>query len=255
MTKIIIFSDIHGNNFTFSEFCKMKDALFPDHKTFFLGDIYGYYYDGNYILGQCIERNIVCLLGNHDFNLIELLNENLNLNDLTLMYGNSYRLALKTMNSRAIEFLKILNSVVKFKVNHKTILMCHGSPLDPLNGRIYPDTDLVEFEKVALQYDVVISGHTHHKMARRYRDCLFLNPGSLGQPRDGAGCSFLELDIGQDWYRFHKVDFNPCELIEMIDIYDPDRQDLQRTLTRDLAHNFGEYGRKYRMTKGYSYEA
>jgi putative phosphoesterase len=46
---------------------------------------------------------------------------------------------------------------------------------------------------------VAICGHSHIALVERYKDVLFINPGSSGQPRFGAepSVAFLDIEDGQ----------------------------------------------------------
>ncbi len=59
--------------------------------------------------------------------------------------------------------------------------LVHGHPDDP-DHYTYPEEfgpDLLGDE------DVLVMGHTHRQRHRIYDDGIVLNPGSVGQPRDG----------------------------------------------------------------------
>src|SRR5262249_57829748 len=63
--------------------------------------------------------------------------------------------------------------------------LVHATPRDPLDE--YAPAD-VEFWQRRLQHveaDVVCVGHTHHPYVLEVGDKLVINPGSIGQPRDG----------------------------------------------------------------------
>ena len=67
--------------------------------------------------------------------------------------------------------------------------LAHGTPARPLDGNVdlltAPDWKLAE--ALGCQHaDFVILGHTHIPALRRTYGTLFINPGSLGQPRYGV---------------------------------------------------------------------
>ncbi|MDA9355320.1 metallophosphatase family protein [Amylibacter sp.] len=243
--KLLIVSDIHGNINTFQKFCDLHIKRFMDHKVIFLGDFYGYYYDSNEIVKICIDRKYKCILGNHDKYFLDVINEKTLLSDLIEKYGISYQLALNEATSEIVNFIKSLPLEIEINVGDLKILLCHGSPLDKLNGRIYPDTNLYKFKDQFKSYDIIITGHTHHKLARKIDNCLFLNPGSLGQQRDGAGCSFLSLDLLKRSYKFHEIKYNLLSLEQNIKNNDPLRSDMVEVLRRSRPINFGIYNQSY----------
>ncbi|WP_254272818.1 metallophosphoesterase family protein [Haloarcula marina] len=73
------------------------------------------------------------------------------------------------------------------------VKLVHGHPDDP-DHYTYPD----EFGPDLLgEEDVLVMGHTHHQHHEVYADGIVMNPGSVGQPRDGdhrAAYAVLDLD-------------------------------------------------------------
>lgn len=58
--KLLIFSDIHGNNHAFDAFVKSLSTQNKQYELLFLGDFIGYYYGANEIISYCRENNISC---------------------------------------------------------------------------------------------------------------------------------------------------------------------------------------------------
>lgn len=230
--KLRFFSDIHGNNYAFKAFIDSISVDKTVNETVFLGDFMGFYYGSNEIISFCREQNITCVLGNHDKYFLDLLDGKIQLDHLRSKYGNSYELALKSLDSKNIDFLRKLNTHKVFIYGNIRVYVCHGSPIDNLEGRIYPDTDLSKFEKIMRSYKYVVTGHTHHRMERRFGATRFLNPGSLGQQRDGKGCSYLTLDLTTGNSTFHVVEYPIIKLEKDIDRYDHGLPVLKEVLRR-----------------------
>ena len=230
--KIIFFSDIHGNNHSFNAFLKDISRQQGQYELVFLGDFVGYYYGANEIISYCREKNISCILGNHDNYFLNILDGKLNLETFIKKYGRSYDIALRTISKENIKFLRQLDKNKILISDNKKVYICHGSPLNNLEGRIYPDTDLSLFEASVEGFNYVVTGQTHHKMDKRYGSTIFLNPGSLGQQRDGTGCSYMTLDLEQDTYSFHTVDYLISNLEDEIDLYDAGRESFKEVLRR-----------------------
>jgi diadenosine tetraphosphatase ApaH/serine/threonine PP2A family protein phosphatase len=73
------------------------------------------------------------------------------------------------------------------------VRIVHGHPADP-DRYTYP----AQFDPELLgEEDVLVMGHTHIQAHEIYDDGIVMNPGSVGQPRDGdprAAYSVLDLD-------------------------------------------------------------
>ena len=53
----------------------------------------------------------------------------------------------------------------------------------------------------SVEFDVLVSGHTHIGMIEKYDNKLFLNPGSIGKPRGESCKSFLLIDNNSIYLR------------------------------------------------------
>ena len=89
------------------------------------------------------------------------------------------------------------------------LYVAHGSPGNP-NEYVYPD----DISKTLLSGEnVLVLGHTHYPAIGRFDEGLVLNPGSVGQPRDGdlrAAFAVLHLealtvDQLRTWYPMGRV--------------------------------------------------
>ena len=78
----------------------------------------------------------------------------------------------------------------------KSLVMVHGSPWEPYNEYIYPNSAaLARFREIDADY--VVLGHTHYQMAERVGRALVINPGSAGEARDARNhfrLSYAVLD-------------------------------------------------------------
>lgn len=186
--KYFIFSDLHGNQHVLNQLKKAVTYYQPD-SILFLGDVFGYYYGFKACIEFLEEINSICIMGNHDLYAQKILNGDNNLLERVLdKYGNGYN---KLFEERKfyLEYLNNLKSSHSVIVNNKRIFFVHGSTIDNLEGRIYPDTNLsIEDFK---DHDIIFSGHTHHKCIKYVNGKLWVNVGSSGQPRDGQLPSFV----------------------------------------------------------------
>lgn len=230
--NLIFFSDIHGNLDALQEFQKQLEREKPD-LVVFCGDVFGYYYQQDKILTALRESNWLCLLGNHDRYFLELLDGLQNAESLSQKYGSSYIRCLHTgaILEENIAFLQTLKPQIQLYVDGLNIAVFHGSPLDPLNGRVYP-TSPIDATELYTPYDYVVLGHTHHKMIRTLGSTTILNPGSLGQQRDGCGCSYAVLDTCTRTVSFQLVEYEISSLLSEIEANDPDKPFLASVLTR-----------------------
>lgn len=65
----------------------------------------------------------------------------------------------------------------------------HATPSDPLYRYLGPDADAWERETAGAHADLVLVAHTHVQFALQAGGVLVVNPGSVGQPKDGDPCA------------------------------------------------------------------
>jgi predicted phosphodiesterase len=70
-------------------------------------------------------------------------------------------------------------------LDNSRFLMVHATPRDPLDEYAPADAEFWRRRLQNVDADVVCVGHTHQPYVLEVGDKLVLNPGSIGQPRDG----------------------------------------------------------------------
>ncbi|MBO4901212.1 MAG: metallophosphoesterase family protein [Lachnospiraceae bacterium] len=229
--KIVVFSDIHGNQDALQVF---TDALRKTgyDQAVFLGDIFGYYYRQKEVIESLRQiPGLLWLKGNHDQYAIDLLAGREDAERLIRNYGHSYAALSDKTDPADMEFLNTLPSMAEREYDGVKFGFFHGTPADPLEGRLYPDneiTDILPYQK----YDYVVLGHTHCQMKRKAGDTTILNPGSVGQPRDGRGHCFATIDTKTGETEFVTIPVDRTGLYEQIDRFDPDLAKLKEVLER-----------------------
>lgn len=230
--KILVFSDIHGNDLALDELIKCISQLYYD-KMAFLGDIFGYYYEQEYCYKTlCNMPGLIWLKGNHDMYAVKAYYEHTLEDSLIKSYGHSYSNLRERFDENKIKIIDSLPSTTAIDIDNKHIGFFHGRPSDELEGRIYNDTLLTEAE--FSDYNVVFVGHTHCKIDRWVGHTHVISPGSLGQPRDGKGYGFLVYDTDQDTCEFHNLKVDNELLLEKINQMDKDLKKLQYVLNREI---------------------
>jgi len=208
--KYLIFSDLHGNQHVLNSLKNAVNYYKPD-SILFLGDVFGYYYDFKPCIDFLREIDSICIMGNHDRYAQQILNgDNKLLNQVLEKYGSSYK-SLFEKRQYYLDYLNHLKINHSVEVNNKRIHFVHGSTRDNLEGRIYPDTNL-SIEDF-YDYDIIFSGHTHHKCIKYVNGKLWVNVGSSGQPRDGQLPNFVIYDDENDSIVFNSIEFD-IELIK-----------------------------------------
>lgn len=232
--RLGILSDIHGNSEALRASLRV---LTPRVDAFiFLGDLSGYYPFAH----ECLEMMqglpmLAQLLGNHD----EILRRCFELGEAPAAeYVKKYGPALTRSWSRkdpmVMAWVGEHEASARIHVHGYDILLSHGTPWDPLVGRVYPDFNEWErFEELGA--DVILMGHTHYAFERRCGEVLVVNPGAIGQPRDrsfGASMAVLELDASGCQVEHLRVPYDKTRVLEDARLHAPDHHYLTKVLTR-----------------------
>lgn len=238
--KLVIFSDIHGNQYAFREFVKdleqMEDTDYD--MVIFCGDILGYYYGQTEIVTgmkrlttdlQNRGKKFVAVRGNHDEFGLQIRRLERMPEEFWEKYGHSYG----QTDSVVLDYVEELPIKRQLVIDDKKVCVVHGTPLDELDGRQYPKDEVPEDVSLAYQdYDLVIGGHTHFRMDRFEGGTRIINPGSLGQQRDGLGFGYAILDTQTGGLEYKTIVFDINELEQECIMHDPDNEKLRTILHR-----------------------
>ena len=91
-------------------------------------------------------------------------------------------------------------------------LLCHGSPASNLEY-LWPDTSNSKLEsqlgeEACRDFDFVFVGHSHLQFKRPLGRLKLVNPGSVGQPRDGdPRAAYALFDAAEGELTFHRVEY------------------------------------------------
>jgi predicted phosphodiesterase len=99
--------------------------------------------------------------------------------------------------------------------------MVHGSPRNQLDEYVYPENPYLETLFEGVTQNVVVLGHTHVPFVSEVDGRFVLNPGSVGQPRDGnPKASYVIYDTEENKAVIHRVEYPIGEVVEMIEALD-----------------------------------
>lgn len=207
--RVLILSDIHGNLSALKAVLEDAKNRFHPDSAILLGDNIDYGPRSNEVIEEIKNINIpiICSVwGNHEYAIM-------NQEYLRFSSERGVQSAKKTeqelSNNTRVYLENIEGKLGKkeIEIAGKRMLVVHGSLMDPLWGGITVGGDFAGYDK----YDYVLSGHTHYahifpvfytsenKAYRNKKRTLFINPGSVGQPRNhDARAQYAILDFNGD---------------------------------------------------------
>lgn len=181
--KIGIISDIHCNHEALAiAFEGLRDC----DEVLCAGDAVYQFRFSNEVMQMLRDRGARYILGNHEATLLG-------------KWGENARSA-NWVRSDALAYMTEQAHDLVANIDGKRLVMVHGSPWEPHNEYIYPNSPAIS-RFADLDADYVILGHTHYQMAERVGRPLVINPGSAGEPRDPRNhfqLSYATLDTTSD---------------------------------------------------------
>ena len=214
--KIAVLADIHAN------LEALEAVLIASHKAgaerfVVLGDVVGYGADPAACICRLREAEAVCVLGNHDQALVD----SRYVRSLNSMARDAILRSLEVVSSEDIDYLQTL----AFRHVEYDGAFAHANPVKPeewLPMYLYPD---IVWCLGRLDWRIAFVGHTHYPgiYCRMDADDVVLltsaqvavgrhrylvNPGSVGQPRDGDWrASFALWDVEAEHVGLHRVEY------------------------------------------------
>jgi diadenosine tetraphosphatase ApaH/serine/threonine PP2A family protein phosphatase len=94
--------------------------------------------------------------------------------------------AMKTLSDDDQRFLRDLPLTASVERDGQRLFLCHATPSDPLFAYCPSDSPGWSQESASVDADIILVGHTHLPFVKRFGTRTVVNPGSLGQPKDGG---------------------------------------------------------------------
>jgi putative phosphoesterase len=175
--KFAVISDIHSNLHALQA---AQERIEENEVEIIVcaGDIVGYGAFPN----ECCEivRKLAthCIFGNHEVSA--LTRDTIWMNPYA---AKASKWTSDVLNQDSRDYLVSLEQSSKFETAGTRVAMHHGS-IESVVEYVYED-DARDSMLSSVDADILILGHTHIPYMKKFGSGLILNPGSVGQPRDG----------------------------------------------------------------------
>jgi len=175
--RIGIISDVHCNH----EALRIAlDRMGQVDELLCAGDAVYQFRFSNEVMRLLRERGARCILGNHE--------------EVLLGHWGERARSAEWVRRDELGYMSQQPSRLETTVDGKKLVMVHGSPFEPRNEYIYPNSaSLSRLGEVDADY--VVLGHTHYQMAERVGRVLVINPGSGGEARDARNAFQLSYAV------------------------------------------------------------
>ena len=176
--KILLLADIHANWPALSAIDEDFDVCL------FVGDAVDYATTPV----QCVEwlqkHATYWVRGNHDHSVAQRV---------AVRPGGTFRKMaaamrdhhFKVLTDAHLTWLAQMPVTQHVTIGDHSFLLVHGTPRDPMDEYISDTKELWESRLEHVDVDFVCVGHTHIPMELQLSNTRVVNPGSVGQPRDG----------------------------------------------------------------------
>jgi putative phosphoesterase len=177
--RILVLADIHGN-------WPALQAVAAESYDVCLcaGDLVDYALEPSPCIAWVREKVQHVVRGNHDHGAAQnvVIQGRSGFKYLT---GITRPLTRARLNGQELRYLSALPVTRQVTLDNTRYLLVHATPRDPLDEYALPDPDFWARRLQNVEADVVCVGHTHQPYVLEVGDKLVINPGSVGQPRDG----------------------------------------------------------------------
>jgi predicted phosphodiesterase len=227
--NVAVISDIHANLPALEAVLAEIDEAAPD-QIWCLGDAVGYGARPSECLEILNRRCDVFLVGNHDLAATGAI-------DISAFSPGAAQSALWTRKNLSKADLELLAGLQGTSAKREGFGLYHASPRDPIWEYVV-DTDLAEENLRSQEERIALIGHSHLALYFSQADEMsrtsavqaghgtsvemttgkwLLNPGSVGQPRDGdPRAAWLSLETEAPAAEWHRVEYPIEQAAEQI---------------------------------------
>ncbi len=227
--RYAVISDIHSNLEALTAFLKKADTL-GIGGIVCLGDIVGYNANPNECIALIKEKNVRCIMGNHDSRAVGL-------EDTSGFNLYAEQAVLWTASQLTEENKVFLKDLPRTLFVDEKFLAIHGWVNDTDRYILGAGDALENFElmnKLAAPAELCFFGHTHlpaiyseggeknvldedDTLVLSEKENYLINPGSLGQPRDSdPRASFLVYDSKKSTVTFYRIEYDIMAAAEKV---------------------------------------
>jgi len=196
--KLALISDIHSNIEALDSVLEHIDTAFPDATLICAGDVVGYGPDPLKCIDRLVERQALCVVGNHD----EMVLGRRRFNRCVYAGITAAVWTRKNLTPDARAYLDALPGYINVTPN---VVVCHGNLQSAdtyIDNATAAEEAFRQLRELQSEANILVCGHTHHaaiysprsgfSLTQAQSECrldrnapCIVNPGAVGQSRDG----------------------------------------------------------------------
>jgi putative phosphoesterase len=182
--KLLIVSDIHGN---WAALQAVLSAEGDCDQILCLGDLVDYGPEPAACVSWAMEEygKSIFIQGNHDWG-VAWKRDPRSSPPFRHLSACTQEFTIKALSRQMRHFLGTLKPIGSFEIMRKHFVTCHAAPSEPLFHYLRTsEKDLKHEVTIAGAPDFLLFGHTHWPLLKTIGNTTIVNPGGLGQPKDG----------------------------------------------------------------------
>ncbi len=176
--RILLVADIHGN------WPALQALNEPFDVCVCLGDLVDYGLEPAPCIDWVRRKAHYAVRGNHDHGVAQNVVVH-GRNGFRYLTAVTRPLTRERLGPDDLRYLSRLPVSQMVTLDDTRFLLVHATPRDPLDEYAPGDVEFWQRRLQDVEAEVVCVGHTHQPYVLEVGDKLVINPGSLGQPRDG----------------------------------------------------------------------
>lgn len=198
--RILLLADIHANWPALSAIDEPFDACI------FVGDVVDYATEPVPCISWLQQYATAWVRGNHDHSVAQRV---------AVHPGGTFRQMaaemrphhFRVLNDQQLTWLAEMPVTRQLTLDGRSFLLVHATPRDPMDEYIADSRQQWEDRLDHVGVDFVCVGHTHIPMHLQLNSTQVINPGSVGQPRDGdPRASYAIIENGR--VEIRRVDYD-----------------------------------------------
>lgn len=203
--RILLIADIHANWPALSAIQETFDACL------FVGDVVDYATNPAPCIDWLQNNANFWVRGNHDHSVAQRV---------AVHPGGTFRRMAAAMrphhfdvlNDDQLSWLARMPVTQHIQIGDHSFLLVHATPRDPMDEYLPSDAGQWDARLEHVDVDFVCVGHTHVPMDLEVGGTRVVNPGSVGQPRDGdSRAAYAIIEDGA--VTFHRVEYDIAETV------------------------------------------
>jgi putative phosphoesterase len=149
-----------------------------------LGDLVDYGLEPTPCIQWVKQKATYAVRGNHDHGVAQFVRVQ-GKSGFKYLTGVTRQVTQERISSDDRRFLGALPVSKRVTLDGVKFLLVHATPRDPLDEYAIADAEFWSRRLADVDAQVICVGHTHYPYILEVGDKLVINPGSVGQPRDG----------------------------------------------------------------------